>query len=212
MARILMIDPYPITKEGMKRVITQHTNYEICPDSSIKDEIMSNIQRYLPDLVIMEMNLKKANAKDYIKEIKSISRNTRILIYSYQEDEKMIAGLLDSGASGYLNKSCSIEEFLKGINQILRQKKYIQDSMSSKIRMEVLQQKNEKQKVNMLTKRETDILILVANGFLNKEIANYLNITERTVKNHLSNIFKKIEVADRTQAAVFAIKSKIVEI
>ena len=73
-------------------------------------------------------------------------------------------------------------------------------------------QKNEREKLNSLTKREMDILTLVSEGLLNKEIANDLNITERTVKNHLSSIFKKIEVSDRTQAAVFAIKNHLVKI
>ena len=191
MARVLIIDPHPVTKEGIKKVILQHTNLEICPDVTTHDESMLSLQKNKPDLIIMEMILKRTDAGEFIREIRR---------------------LIDCGANGYLSKYSSAEDFIKGISHILKQKKYIQEPFSTKVRFDMALQKNEREKLNSLTKREMDILTLVSEGLLNKEIANDLNITERTVKNHLSSIFKKIEVSDRTQAAVFAIKNHLVKI
>ena len=212
MARVLIIDPHPVTKEGIKKVILQHTNLEICPDVTTHDESMLSLQKNKPDLIIMEMILKRTDAGEFIREIRSVNKNVKIALFSSCDNAKDISRLIDCGANGYLSKYSSAEDFIKGISHILKQKKYIQEPFSTKVRFDMALQKNEREKLNSLTKREMDILTLVSEGLLNKEIANDLNITERTVKNHLSSIFKKIEVSDRTQAAVFAIKNHVVKI
>ena len=105
-----------------------------------------------------------------------------------------------------------VEELYKGLSEIMSKGSYVQESIRKKMYINNQKDKDEKYKINSLTKRELEVLIQVANGMFNKEIATTLNISERTVKNHLSNIFKKIEVSDRTQAAVFAIKNSIVNV
>lgn len=212
MIKVLIIDPYPVTKEGIKKVISQHTNFEICPDVTTREESMLSLQKYKPDLIIMEINLRKTEVKEFIRNIRNMNKSVKIALYSFYDNENIISQLLDAGANGYISKYSSVEDFIKGISQILKQKRYIQEPFSSRVRFDAVQKKNERVKLNSLTKREMDILLLVSQGLSNKEIAITLNITERTVKNHMSNIFKKIEVVDRTQAAVYAIKNDLVRV
>ena len=113
---------------------------------------------------------------------------------------------------GYILKDSESSELKKAIQAVLEGENYIQPSLIPALNNQLVNRDIEKDKINLLTNRELEVLIQVANGMFNKEIATNLNISERTVKNHISNIFKKIDVSDRTQAAVFAIKNNIIKL
>jgi DNA-binding NarL/FixJ family response regulator len=119
---------------------------------------------------------------------------------------------VDIGVNGYIVKDSGSAELKKAINCIMNGENYIQPSLIPALNKRLVARDSDKDKIDLLTKREMEVLIHVANGQFNKEIANSLNISERTVKNHVSNIFKKIDVNDRTQAAVFAIKNDIIKL
>ena len=127
------------------------------------------------------------------------------------EDDYFIRAI-SNGADGYILKDSDINELKQAINIILKGESYIQSSLLPILDSDMVESKDEKEKLESLTKREMEILKRIADGMLNKEIAVCLNISERTVKTHISNIFKKIDVSDRTQASVFAIKHHIVKI
>ncbi len=211
MPRVMLVDPYVMTKEGIKRVLSHSREFEICLDVNTKEECLVMLQKSKPDLIIMESNLRKMDAKEFIREIKAKNKEVKILVYSYNDSIDQVLKMLECGVNGYLSKICTIDEFLKGINMILKQGRYIQDSISVKMKMQNNRKGSERNKASFLTKREMEVLVLVTKGHLNKEIATTLNITERTVKNHLFSIFRKLEVSDRTQAAVFALKNNLVK-
>ena len=119
---------------------------------------------------------------------------------------------IEIGVDGYILKDSESSELKKAINLIIGGESYIQPKLIPALNKRLVTRDIDKDKINSLTDRELEVLIQVANGMFNKEIATTLNISERTVKNHVSNIFKKIGVSDRTQAAVFAIKNDIVKI
>ena len=119
---------------------------------------------------------------------------------------------VDIGVDGYILKDSESAELKKAINAILAGENYIQASLIPALNNRLANRDIDKDKIDSLTGRELEVLIQVASGMFNKEIATSLNISERTVKNHISNIFKKIDVSDRTQAAVFAIKNNIIKI
>ncbi len=203
--KVVVADPYPVTREGIKKVISQYTDLEICPDANTREELFTIVQRTRPELVIMETSLKGEDTLDFVKGLKLRKHDVKVMIYTANDDVETVDRYLEQGVNGYLCKTCSLEEFIKAITMVIRHRKYLQEYLS--IRLQNRKNDTEKSKVRSLTKREREILSLVSCGMPNKEIAINLGITERTVKNHLSNIFKKIEVADRTQAAVFAIKN-----
>lgn len=129
----------------------------------------------------------------------------------HSEVEYLIKAI-DIGANGYILKDSGSLELKQAINVIMTDGSYIQPSLLPALNSRLINRDIDKEKLESLTKREIEILTQVAGGMFNKEIANNLDISERTVKNHISNIFKKIDVSDRTQAAVFAIKNNVVKL
>ena len=119
---------------------------------------------------------------------------------------------MDIGVDGYILKESEFSELKRAIHAVMSDEIYIQPSLIPILNNRMISRDKDKDKIDELTKRELEVLIEVANGKLNKEIANELKISERTVKNHISNIFKKIDVNDRTQAAVFAIKNDLIKL
>ena len=119
---------------------------------------------------------------------------------------------VDIGVDGYILKDSESAELKKAIFSIVEGENYIQPSLIPSLNSKMIEKNRDEGKIESLTKRELEVLKLLAVGMYNKEVAEKLNISERTVKNHVSNIFKKIEVTDRTQAAVFAIRNNLIEL
>ena len=119
---------------------------------------------------------------------------------------------VDIGVDGYLLKDSESVELKRAIQLVVKGESYIQPRLIPMLNSRLIARDSDKDKIELLTQRELEVLKQVANGMINKEIATSLNISERTVKNHISNIFKKIDVSDRTQAAVFAIKNDVIKL
>ena len=138
--------------------------------------------------------------------------NVKVLILTVHGEIEYLLKAVDIGVDGYILKDSESSELKKAINAVINGESYIQPKLIPALNNRLVARDVDKDKIDLLTARELEVLIQVANGKLNKEIATSLNISERTVKNHISNIFKKIEVSDRTQAAVFAIKNDIIKL
>ena len=152
------------------------------------------------------------NGIEVLKKMKEEDKLVKILLFTAYEKTDFLLQAFDLGVDGYILKKSNSKELKKAINIIISGDSYIQPSLLPLLNSRLISRNLEQKKIKLLTKREMEILIQVAGGMFNKEIAINLNISERTVKNHLSNIFKKIDVSDRTQAAVFAIRNNIVQL
>ena len=149
---------------------------------------------------------------ELIPEIKKINKKIKILLLTVHKEIEYLIEALDKGVNGYILKDSPSSELIKAINIIYNNEEYIQPELIPFLNSALINIDEDKIKVKSLTKRELEVLIFVAKGNFNKDIAISLNISERTVKNHISNIFRKIDVEDRTQAAVFAIKNNLIKI
>lgn len=138
--------------------------------------------------------------------------DVKVLILTVHNEVEYLLKAVDIGVEGYILKDSESAELKKAINNIVNGENYIQPSLIPALNSRLVNRNSDKVKIDSLTKREMEVLVNVANGMFNKEIALNLNISERTVKNHISNIFKKIDVNDRTQAAVFAIKNNLIRL
>ncbi len=212
--RVYLANCNDIIREGLKGILSKNPAFNICGEFTNYSDLISNIERLKPTLLFFDVN---NSIKDQIT--KNIGRlhftcpKTMIIAIIHENEENNYSEYISMDEiTGYFNMNCKMEELFKGISVVLSGKTYIQESIKKIIDFESADTKSDKYKINSLTKREIEILKQVANGMFNKEIATLLSISERTVKNHMSNIFKKIEVADRTQAAVFAIKNNLVNI
>ena len=154
----------------------------------------------------------KMNGIEVLEELKKKKSSLKVLILTVHSEVEYLVKAVDIGANGYILKDSGSTELKEAINAIVNNDSYIQANLIPALNSRLINRDADKEKLDSLTKREIEILTQVASGMFNKEIAANLSISERTVKNHISNIFKKIDVSDRTQAAVFAIKNNIINL
>ena len=170
------------------------------------------IRKVKPQVLLLDINMPVKNGIEVLKEIRQNKWNVKVLILTVHNEIEYLLKALDIGVDGYILKESEFSELQKAIHAVFSGESYIQPSLIPILNNRMVLRDKDKDKIEELTKRELEVLIEVANGKLNKEIANELKISERTVKNHISNIFKKIDVSDRTQAAVFAIKNDLIKL
>ncbi|MDO5340152.1 MAG: response regulator transcription factor, partial [Eubacteriales bacterium] len=152
------------------------------------------------------------NGIDALRIIKEQKMLCKVIMLTRHNEIDYLMKALEIGCDGYILKESSFDTLKKAIFKVYSGDKYIEPNMMPLLNANMEEKSNVKKKISELTRREIDVLKMIASGAFNKEIASTLNISERTVKNHVSNIFKKIEVSDRTQAAVFAIKNGIISV
>ena len=162
--------------------------------------------------MLFRSNMPKANGIEVLKTIKEKNISVKVLILTVHNEVDYLIRAVDIGVDGYILKNSGSAELKKAIMSIINGESYIQPDLIPALNSRLVSRNDCMGKIEMLTRRELEVLIFVATGMFNKEIAEKMSISERTVKNHISSIFKKIDVADRTQAAVFAIKNNIVDI
>ena len=209
--RVYLANEHDIIREGLKNILSRNPIISIAGEFTGNGELFSNVDRIKPNLLFIDISTKDDKTLKAISKSKIL--NSKMLIVALSDKiEDAVSIALNENLNGIFLYDFKVEELYRGLSEIITKGSYIQESIRKKMYNYDQSIRNEKYKINSLTKRELEILVHVANGMFNKEIATSLNISERTVKNHLSNIFKKIEVSDRTQAAVFAIKNSIVNI
>ena len=152
------------------------------------------------------------NGLDVLQHIRKNKTNVKVIILTVHNEIEYLLKANDLKVDGYILKDSESEILKNAINSVCNGENYIQPELIPLLNSTMIHKDIDKEKIDSLTKREIEVLKAISAGLLNKEIAINLDISERTVKNHISNIFKKIDVADRTQAAVFAIKNNIVKL
>lgn len=212
--RVMIADDHAMIREGIKKLLEFDGNISVVAEASDGEECLEVLKKEKPDILLLDINMPKRNGIDVLKEIRSkkSKEKVKVLMLTVHNEVEYLVKAVDVGVDGYILKDSESSELIKAISVILDGENYIQPSLIPILNSKLISRDIDKEKIEMLTKREMEILIQVANGMFNKEIAVNLNISERTVKNHISNIFKKIKVADRTQAAVFAIKNNLIQL
>lgn len=210
--KIMIADDHNLLREGLKQLLEFDGSMEIIAEASDGVECLEILQTVNPDVLLLDINMPLKNGIEVLEELKVSKPDLKILILTVHGEVEYLIKAIDIGADGYIMKDSESSELKRAINEILSGEKYIQPSLIPMLNSKLANRDVDKDKLNSLTSREMEVLVQVANGMFNKEIATNLNISERTVKNHISNIFKKIDVSDRTQAAVFAIKNNLVKI
>ena len=154
----------------------------------------------------------KKNGLEVLKSLKSKRSKLKVLVLTVHNEIEYLMKAVDIGVNGYVLKDSESAELKKAIFTVAEGETYIQPSLIPALNAKMIETNKDAEKIKSLTKRELDVLKLLAVGMFNKEVGKRLEISERTVKNHVSNIFKKLGVTDRTQAAVFAIRNNLVQI
>lgn len=210
--KVMLVDDHALVREGIKHLLEFDGSIEVIEEASDGVECLEKLKLVNPDILLLDINMPVMNGLDVLIELKKKKDPIKILLLTVHDEVEYLVRAVDIGTNGYILKDSGSAELKNAINVILSGESYIQPSLLPTLNSRLINRDIDKDKLESLTKRELEILTQVAGGMFNKEIAINLNISERTVKNHISNIFKKIDVSDRTQAAVFAIKNNIVKL
>ncbi len=210
--KVMIVDDHSLIREGLKQLLEFDGSIEIVAEATNGIECLEKLNIYEPDVLLLDINMPEKNGIEVLREMKANNSPVKVLILTVHNELEYLMNAVDIGVDGYILKDSEFVELKRAINAVLEGENYIQPSLIPALNSQLVNRDIEKDKIALLTSRELEVLAQVANGMFNKEIATNLNISERTVKNHISNIFKKIDVSDRTQAAVFAIKNNIIKL
>ena len=211
-AKIMIADNHSIFREGLKSILESDGSLEVIAEAKDGEDCLEVLKKENPELLLLDIKMPKQTGFQVLDSMKKNGNTTPVLILTASNEIEYLMHALDIGVDGYLLKDCDSKELKKAIFTILDGKTYIQPNLIPMLNQKTKSRKEDSIKIESLTERETEVLKLVSNGMYNKEIAEKLQISERTVKNHLFNIFKKIDVTDRTQAALFAIRNHMINI
>lgn len=207
---IIIADDHMMIREGLKQLLELDGTMKVIAEANDGEECLNLLNKKIhPDILLLDINMPKKNGIEVLEYIKQNKIPVKVLILTVHNEVEYLLKAVDIGIDGYLLKDSSYDELKEAIDVIISGNTYIQPSLLPALNESMEDYALDKEKIECLTKRELDVLRLISEGCSNKKISDELTISERTVKNHISHIFRKIDVEDRTQAAVFAIQNKI---
>lgn len=213
--KILIVDDHALLREGLIKILSLEEELEIIGEASKGEEAIDLARKLRPDIILMDINMPGINGIEATKVIKKELPQIGIIALTIHDDEEYIFELVRAGVPGYVLKDISPERLISAIKDVAQGKSVIHPNITAKLLGEFNRLSERKSRPNSfedLTMREIEVLELIAKGMANKDIAHTLFISEKTVKNHVTNIFRKLNVDDRTQAALYAVKNKLVNL
>lgn len=215
--RIFLVDDHQLVRDGIKALLIGAENIEIIGEASTGKEFFEKLSAKQPDILILDISLPDASGIDITRRISSEHPEIKVLILSMYTNEDFVINSVKAGARGYLPKNTSREELLEAIHTVYGGEEFFAASISKIILKSYLRNAREdepflQQRTTSLTSREIEILRLFAEGHINKEISDKLDISIRTVETHKNHIMKKLELKSTVELIKFAIKNKLIEL
>ncbi|WP_233523041.1 response regulator [Peribacillus saganii] len=222
---IVIIDDHQLFREGVKRILDFEQTFQVVAEGDDGSEAISLVEEYNPDVVIMDINMPQINGVEATKQLIEKHPETKVIILSIHDDENYVQHALQTGASGYLLKEMDADALVEAVKVVADGGSYLHPKVTHNLVNEYRRLSSNgsgatgvafapeiRRPLHLLTRRECEVLQLLADGKSNRGIGETLYISEKTVKNHVSNILQKMNVNDRTQAVVTAIKNGWVEV
>ena len=211
--RIVIAEDHTILREGLRSLLSASPDFEIVGEADDGREAIRCVEKLKPDLILTDLSMPRMNGMDAIREIKRRSPETKILVLTVHKTEEYILATLQAGADGYLLKDSTHAELLAAVRHVLSGKHYISPGISDKVLEGYLEgRKTLKTKTawETLTQREREILKLIAEGYKNKEIADDLCISVKTVEKHRANLMEKLNLHNVQALTTYAIEKGLV--
>jgi DNA-binding NarL/FixJ family response regulator len=204
--RVLIVDDHAVVREGLRTFLELQPGLEVVGEAGDGEEALPLAERLEPDVVLMDLSMPGLDGIEATKRVLAARPGTQVLVLTSFSDRDSILKALDAGACGYLLKDAEPDELLRAIRAAARG----EAPLSPRAAQALLSARREPSPVAALSEREQEVLSLVAAGMANKQIARRLGISEKTVKAHLTRVFREIGVFDRTQAALWAQRNGLV--
>lgn len=211
--KLLIADDHPIFRYGLRDILGLQNDFLVIGEASNGREVVIKALKYSPDIILMDLFMPEITGLQTIEKLMGEITSIRIIVFTLCKESEYIFKTINLGASGYVLKDSDPKILIDAIRKVYSGETYIQQSLLNEL---VHEFNRFSQGANLyindnscLTRREIEVIRLLTEGLLNKEIAIKLKISEKTVKNHVANIFRKLNVSDRTQAAIYAFKHKL---
>lgn len=196
--RVLIVDDHPIVVEGLRAFLALYDDLQVLGSAATAADAVTKARAVGPHVVLLDLQLQDGTALSTIPKLRALAGSPRVLVLTSFLDDEYVRGAIDLGASGYLVKKAGAERILDGIRAAARGELVLDPDAARALTGRT------RDPLSALTRREHDVIACLARGLSNREIARELTITEKTVKSHVSGIFRKLGVQDRTQAALYA--------
>ncbi|MBM7562401.1 response regulator [Fusibacter tunisiensis] len=212
--RIVIVDDHALIREGLKKLLELDPKFEIVGLADNGKKALEIVEKKNPDVVLLDINMPELNGIECLKKLKQQFSDVKVIMLTIHDDSEYLIETVNIGAEGYVLKDADVSQLSNAIQKVHNGEIYIHPSLSGVLVKEYKRKEDTYNDLRnrRLTKRELEVLKLIAQGINNRDISGQLFISEKTVKNHISSIFKKLGVNDRTQAALYAIKHNVTKI
>ena len=207
-ARVLVADDHDLVREGICKLLELYDNIEVVGEAGDGIETVNMVRELSPDLVLLDLNMPRMDGIITIRKIKEIDPDVKVLVLTIHDGEEYIYEVAKAGAEGYVQKDIKPEELKDAIERLIKGERVFPPAIEE----QVPEESNNPEQFEELSSREQEVLELLAKGMSNRSIAETLYISDKTVKNHVSNILKKLSVEDRTQAVIVSLKRGLVKL
>ncbi len=208
---VLIADDHPVVRQGLRTFLELQDDMEIVGEAGDGEEAVAKVQQLLPDVVLMDLVMPRLGGIEAIRHVRAVSPSSKVIVLTSFDDDEMVFPSVKAGAAGYLLKDARPQELAEAIRTVHRGEALLHPTIAAKLMQEFAHDKP-RATGETLTERELEVLRHIARGMSNKEIARELTISEKTVKTHVSNILAKLHLADRTQAALYAVRQGLAEL
>lgn len=210
--KVLLADDHTVFRQGLKSLLGLEDDISIIAEASNGQEAIDNANKFSPDVIIMDINMPVLNGLEATKTIKKTLPGIKIIILTSQGDDKSIFGLIEAGAEGYLLKDVAAENLVSAIRDVYGGNSILHPEVTQKLLSRISKGSavNQQKSLDVLTEREIDVLKALAKGYSNIQIAESLYISQRTVQNHLHNIYNKLGINGRTEAVKYAFEEGLI--
>jgi Response regulator containing a CheY-like receiver domain and an HTH DNA-binding domain len=210
--KVLIADDHDLIRQGLKSIISYENDLVVAGEAENGEEVFRTLELYKPDVLLMDINMPLMSGIEVLKALKAQDNPVKVLLLTVESDKKTILEAIEIGADGYILKGSSTEELIEGIRRVYNDENYIDKSLVTLLFMRVTQSEPESKLLKELSSRDLEILMYISKGLSNKEIGNQMFLSEKTIKNNATRIFKILEVRDRVQATIYAIENRVEEL
>jgi len=206
--RVLLVDDHPVVRQGLRALLSTQGGIEVVGEAGDGDAAVTAAERLSPDVVLMDVVMPGMDGVEALRLIGERRPQTRVVMLTSYADERQAMEAVDAGASGFLLKDASPRDVAAAIRAAHRGEAVLHPAVAAKL---LAERRRPPAAHADLTARELEVLRLIARGLQNKQIAAQLHLSEKTVKTHVSAILRKLDVSDRTQAAMYAVRERLAE-